>query len=36
VNKYMLKFYADKRKKTSLLFKIARDKFSPSKNKDNI
>ena len=31
VNKYMLKFYADKRKKIALLFKITRDKFSPSK-----
>ena len=36
VNKYMLKFYADKRKKIALLFKITRDKFSPSKIKDNI
>ena len=36
VNKYMLKFYADKRKKIALLFKIAKDKFWPNKSIDNI
>jgi predicted nucleotidyltransferase len=35
VNNYMLKFYADKRKKIALLYKIRRDKFITSKNKDN-
>jgi hypothetical protein len=31
----MLKFYADKRKKIALLYKIRRDKFITGKNKDN-
>ena len=35
VNNYMLKFYADKRKKIALLYKIRKDKFQTGKNKDN-
>lgn len=36
VNNYMLKFYADKRKKIALLYKLRRDKFISSKSKDNL
>ncbi|MEI6426571.1 MAG: hypothetical protein WCO66_04435 [Candidatus Absconditabacteria bacterium] len=36
VNNFMLKFYADKRKKISLLYKIRRDKVLSQKSKDNI
>lgn len=36
VNNYMLKFYADKRKKIALLYKLRRDKVISTKSKDNL
>lgn len=36
VNNYMLKFYADKRKKIALLYKLRRDKVLSAKSKDNL